>query len=181
MTRGQKSGPGAAPAATGGPIEVTVPDPQGAKTASRGDGIARDIERGASRLLWSHGLASVAELPLPDGRRADLVAIAANGRIAIVEIKSCLADYRSDNKWRDYLAYCDAFYFAVDQNFPSLVLPGDTGLIVADRYGGAILRPAVDHPLAPARRKAMTLRFAKAAAGRLLALRDPDLIDSSDL
>lgn len=137
---------------------------------------ARAIERGVARLLRAHDYASVSELPLPDGRRADVVGLAADGRIIIVEIKSCLADYQSDGKWPEYRAWCDALYFAVDAGFPRDVLPPDTGLILADRFGGIFERAAPAHPLVAARRKSMTLRFARAAAARLHAMRDPECL-----
>lgn len=135
------------------------------------------IARGARRLLWSLGFATVAELELPDGRRADLVGLAAKGEIWIVEIKSSLADFRADSKWPDYRAYCDRLMFAVAPDFPVDVLPCDCGLVLADRYGGELVRAAPHHALAASRRKHMTLRFAWAAANRLHALADPELAD----
>lgn len=131
---------------------------------------ARRIVRGVGRLFLDLGHTSLAELALPNGRRADMVALAPDGTLTIVEVKSCLADYRADGKWEDYLDYCDYFYFAVDEAFPQDVLPRHTGLIVADAYGGAIVRESPHTPLAPARRKAMTLRFAQHAALRLAAI-----------
>ena len=135
--------------------------------------IAAGIERGVTRLLLAHAIVSVVELPLPDGHRADVVGIGAGGRITIVEIKSSVADFRSDQKWQAYRAYCDELYFAVSPAFPVEILPDDTGLILADRYGGNFARQAPAHPLSAARRKAMTIRFARTAAARLIATRDP--------
>lgn len=135
--------------------------------------VARDIERGVTRLLAAHAIAAISELPLPDGRRADIVGLAADGTITIVEIKSSVADFRADQKWPEYQAYCDQLYFAVEASFPSSVLPEETGLILADRYGGSFVRDADVHALAPARRKVMLLRFARAAASRLARVRDP--------
>lgn len=129
--------------------------------------------RGVIRLFAARGWVALPEWPLPDGRRLDVVALAADGTLAAVEIKSSVADFRADRKWTDYLAWCDRFYFAVGEDFPRALLPGEHGLLVADRYGAAELRPAPHRPLAPARRKALTLRFATTAARRLLALTDP--------
>jgi hypothetical protein len=135
---------------------------------------AADIARGTSRCLLAHGFARLTELTLANGRRADIVAINPAGRIWIVEIKSSLADFRSDQKWHEYRPYCDRLYFAVGPDFPISVLPGDVGLIVADPYGGEIVRACSEHILHGARRKEVTLRFARAAALRLHALADPD-------
>ncbi len=124
------------------------------------------VTRGAARLLVALGYAPLAEVGLPNGRRADLMALGPKGDIAIVEVKSCHEDFRVDRKWGEYGPYCDAFYFAVAPEFPREVLPDEPGLIVADGFGGAVLRPPPPTPLAPARRKALTLAF-----GRLAALR----------
>lgn len=137
--------------------------------------IAREICRGVVRLLAAHGLAALAELPLPNGRRADVVGVAPDGAIWIVEIKSCLEDFRTDRKWPEYRDFADRLFFAVLPAFPLDILPDETGLIVADRYGGEILRPAPEHRLPAPRRKAMTLRLARASAARLSMLLDPTL------
>jgi hypothetical protein len=139
------------------------------------DAGAAAIVRGVMRLLAAHDIAAVAELPLPDGRRADLVGLSADGMVTLVEVKSCLADFRADQKWPEYRAFCDRLYFAVDSAFPAGLVPTDTGLIIADRYGGAFERDAPIHALAPARRKAMILRFARAAAWRHSLVQDPGL------
>ena len=138
-------------------------------------GTAADISRGVARLLMAHDIAIVTELVLPDGRRADVVGVSATGAISIVEIKSSVADFRADHKWADYRAYCDKLYFAVDTTFPVAILPVDAGLILADRYGGAFERAAPEHRLAAVRRKAMILRFGRAAAARLARVIDPAL------
>jgi hypothetical protein len=137
---------------------------------------AAEICRGVVRLLAMHGFACVSELPLANGRRADIVALADTGEIWIVEIKSCLEDFRTDLKWPEYREFCDRLLFAVLPDFPTLVLPEDTGLIIADRYGGEVVRTAPEHRLAGARRKAVTLRFARAAALRLSAVHDPEAV-----
>ena len=120
------------------------------------------------------------EVALPNGRRADLMAIDSKGRLAIVEIKISKADLLQDGKWRDYLEYCDRFFWAVPEALCAILegdrfLPSEAGLLVADRYDAVILREAVDRPLAAARRKAETLRFARRAARRLSAQVDPSL------
>jgi hypothetical protein len=136
---------------------------------------ADDILRGVGRALADADHAVLAELPLGNGRRADLVAIDRTGMISLVEIKSCRADFLTDRKWYQYLDYCDRFYFAVASDFPRHLLPADSGLIVADPFGGEIVRDAPIRALGPARRKAILIRFGRAAAGRLQALLDPQL------
>jgi hypothetical protein len=140
-----------------------------------GQEAAPAIRRGTTRLLHALGFTCVAELPLASGHRADLVALGGGGEIWIVEIKSCIADFRADRKWQEYRLYCDRLLFAVAPEFPATVLPADAGLVVADAYGGTLLREASIHPLAPARRKAMLLRYGRAAAARLSARLDPGL------
>ena len=135
---------------------------------------AFDICRGVARLLKAHGLAAVSEVALANGRRADVAGLADSGEIWIVEIKSCLEDFRADQKWPEYREFCDRLFFAVAPDFPREVLPEETGLIIADRYGGDIVRPAPEHRLAGARRKAMTLRVARTAAMRLQGIIDPE-------
>ena len=135
------------------------------------------IARGARRLLRAMGFSTVTELGLSDGRRADIVALGPDGSILIVEVKSCLADFRADRKWRDYAAHCDRLYFAIAETTPPEIIPEEAGLILADRYGAAILREPPSRPLAPATRRAMLLRFAAAAADRLHRLVDPETGD----
>lgn len=134
---------------------------------------ARDIARGSCRRLAQHAIVCLPELPLANGLRADLVGVADSGDILIVEIKSSIADFRADNKWAGYRDFCDRLYFAVAPEFPREILPADTGIIVADRFGGEIVREAPEHRLAGARRKAVTLRFGRAAAARLRGICDP--------
>jgi hypothetical protein len=131
------------------------------------------VALGARRLLAGHGFASVTELTLASGRRADIIALDSGGAIWIVEIKSSVADFRTDAKWPDYRDYCDRFFFAVPNGFPTEILPHESGLILADSFGAAMVREAPEHRLVAARRKAVTLRFAQAAAGRLHMLVDP--------
>ena len=145
--------------------------------------IAGEVARGVTRLFCRRDLFAMCEVPLPNGRRADLMAIDAKGQLTIVEIKVAKADLLGDGKWRHYLDYCDHFFWAVPQALAHFTdgasfLPEAAGLIVADRYDAAVLREAVLRPLAPARRKAELLRFARRAARRLSAQIDPTLGDS---
>ncbi|MFW5662074.1 MAG: DNA repair putative endonuclease MmcB [Oceanicaulis sp.] len=129
---------------------------------------ARALMRGAARLLMDLGVTPIPEFTLPCGRRADLAGLGRKGEIVIVEVKSGVADYRADGKWPEYFAWCDRFYFAVSDRFPRDMLPAETGLIIADGFGGAVLRESPVQTLAPARRKSLTLRFARNAAERAL-------------
>ncbi|OJU24231.1 MAG: hypothetical protein BGN91_10795 [Nitrobacter sp. 62-13] len=131
------------------------------------------IARGTGRFLRSLGFSCIGELPLPSGRRADLVALNASGEIWIVEIKSSVEDLRADRKWQDYRAHCDRLFFAFTRDLPCGIFPADTGLIVADAYGAHLHCEAPEHRLAAPTRKAMMLRFALAAAQRLNRLVDP--------
>lgn len=135
-------------------------------------GVTADITRGVMRLLGDMGLASLLEFTLPNGRRADVTGLDRKGRLTIVEVKSCAADFEADMKWGDYLGYCDRFYFAVSESFPKDLLPPGEGLMIADAFGGAVIREAFERPLAPARRKAVTLRYARQAALKASALKN---------
>jgi len=129
--------------------------------------VTEAVTRGAARVMGDLGFVSLMEVSLPNGRRADVMALGPRGEIAICEVKSSIEDFRVDQKWGDYLPYCDAYYFAVAPEFPQAVLPDEPGLIVADGFGGAVVRPATPSPLAPARRKSLTLAFARLAALRV--------------
>lgn len=133
------------------------------------------VTRGAARLLTDLGYAPLAEVTLPNGRRADLMALGPRGEIFIIEVKSSVEDFRVDGKWPEYRPFCDAFAFAVAPEFPRDILPDEPGLIVADGFGGAILRDAPVAALAGARRKALTLAFARLAALRALGVQVNDL------
>jgi hypothetical protein len=141
---------------------------------------AHAIRRGVLRLLHGCGYAAVAELSLGSGRRADLAALGPSGEIWIVEIKSCVADYRADRKWHEYRMHCDRLLFAVAPDFPIECLPAEAGLIVADAYGGELVYPGALHRLPAATRKAMLIRFARTAASRLARQNDPS-VGSSNL
>ncbi len=133
------------------------------------------LQRGVSRHLASHGFACVEELVPARGLRVDVMALGPKGEIWVVECKSSRADFTSDQKWPRYLEWADRFFFAVDEHFPTELLPDDQGLIIADGYHGEILRMAPEARLAPARRKVMVQKFAVTAARRLQILRDPDM------
>ena len=135
--------------------------------------ITRNVCRGAARHLRERGYATVTEMTFANGRRGDIVALSPAGELLVVEVKSGLADYRIDGKWPDYRDYCDGFLFAVAPEFPSEILPEDVGLIVADAYGGELVREAPRHPLAPARRKVLTIAVARLLSARLSLLEDP--------
>jgi hypothetical protein len=131
------------------------------------------IARGTTRLLHAHGRCVVSELPLPSGRRADLVGLDSSGELWIVEIKSSIADFRADQKWQDYRAHCDRLFFATTVEVPCEIFPPETGLIVADAFGAEFRCEAPEHKLPAATRKSMMLLFARAAAMRLQSLADP--------
>lgn len=139
--------------------------PEGLVAVTRPE-ITAQVTRGAARLLADLGHAPLAEVTLPNGRRADLMGLDRKGRILIVEVKSSIEDFRTDAKWGEYLPYCDAFAFAVAPEFPREILPDEPGLIICDGFGGAVLREPPSTPLAGARRKALTLAFARLAALR---------------
>jgi hypothetical protein len=120
------------------------------------------------------GWSPLHEVTLASGRRADILALRADGGFVCIEIKSGARDFLSDTKWSEYRAFSDALYFAVDVDFPRALLPEDTGLIVACEGVAEVLREAPAHPLAPARRRAVMQRFAVLAAGRLAAVEDPE-------
>jgi hypothetical protein len=131
------------------------------------------LARGIGRALAQRGYASLTEVSLANGRRADVIGLGRAGELVIVEVKSSLQDFRSDIKWPEYRDFCDRFYFAVPETFPHEAIPEDCGLIVADGFGGVVLREAPVLALPAARRKAVTLRFALLGSERLRRLLDP--------
>jgi hypothetical protein len=133
------------------------------------------IARGMGRYCHARGMTAVPELPLRSGRRADLVALAANGEIVIFEIKSSIADFRVDTKWPDYRMHCDRLFFATAPDVPPEIFPLDAGLCIADAYGAEAVRDAPLHPLPAATRKEMLIRIARVTSNRLQRLFDPDL------
>jgi len=140
---------------------------------------SRAVARGICRLLARNDIWCIAEMPLRNGRRADLMGIDPKGRIIIVEIKTARADLLGDGKWPDYLDFCDRFYWGLAPDLDRAVLEGPDyrpdccGVIVADGYDAEIVRPAPSHPLAPARRKVEVERLARAALRRQLVAGDP--------
>ena len=131
------------------------------------------LARGVCRALAQLGYASLVEFPLANGRRADILGLGRGGDLVIVEIKSSVADFRADRKWIDYRDFADRFYFAVPKAFPTALIPEDCGLIVADAFAASLIRDGSANSLAPNRRRAVTLRFALAAAARLRRHLDP--------
>jgi len=124
------------------------------------------IARGVCRLLASHDFASLCEVVPAPGLRVDVMALGPRGEVWVIECKSGPADLRSDRKWHGYLDWCDRYFWAVDPGFPTGILPAEGGLILADDFGGEIVRMGGETPLPPARRRALTLRFARLAAWR---------------
>ena len=133
------------------------------------------LARGVCRHLGSHNFVSVEELVPAPGLRVDVMALGPKGEIWIVECKSSRVDFQTDAKWQGYLEWCDRYFWAVDDAFPTELLPFDTGLIIADAYDAEILRMAPEDKLAPARRKATVQKFARHAALRWHAARDPGI------
>ena len=130
---------------------------------------AAEVARGVSRLLIQDGFSPILEFTLANGRRLDVAALGPDGTVVGVEIKVAIPDLKGDRKWPEYLEFCELLYFAIPPEFPDEFVPEGTGLIVADRYGGAIVRPSPVAAIHASRRKAVTLRFAKVAAERLNA------------
>jgi hypothetical protein len=144
------------------------------------DGTALAVTRGVLRLFARHDIFGIPEVPLPNGRRLDIMAVDARGNIVAVEIKCSRQDLLADGKWPDYFDYCDRYFWAVPAGFDLALFesealwPARTGLIVADQYDAEIVRPAPSEPLAAARRKAEVQRLARRAARRLAHWADPD-------
>jgi hypothetical protein len=154
-------------------LAVKIATPDSPLVDGRQSEAALAIARGTARYLHALGYCVVSELPLPSGRRADLVALGGDGEIIIVEIKSSVADFRADQKWIDYRRHCDRLFFATHAGVPSDIFPAEAGLIVADAFGASIVSEAPEQRIAAATRRSVTLRFAHAAALRLQAVADP--------
>lgn len=142
----------------------TVPDPM----------LTAQVTRGVCRLWGGRGYGTLTEFRIRTGRRIDVMALGSDGEFVAVEVKVSTGDFRQDSKWREYLDFCDRFYFAVPERFPRDMLPADCGLIVADAYEAAILREAPVVPLNGTRKRNQLLRFAQAASKRLHRIADPD-------
>ena len=134
------------------------------------------LARGVTRHLQSHGFVSLQEFSPTRGLRADVMALGPRGEFWLVECKSSRVDFQTDRKWLGYLDWCDRYFWAVDDVFPTELLPEDSGLIIADGFDAEIIRDGEVRPLAAARRKALMLRFATAAARRLQRWTDPDAL-----
>ena len=132
------------------------------------------MARGVCRHLASHGFAAVEEFVPTRGLRIDVMGLGPKGELWVIECKSCRADFQSDSKWQGYLEWGDRYFWAVDADFPTELLPDGTGLILADAWDAEIIRMGPETKLAAARRKVLTQKFATHAARRLQALRDPD-------
>lgn len=137
--------------------------------------VTDDITRGVVKLMGDMGFAPLTEFKLTNKRRVDVAALDREGQFMVIEVKSSIADFRSDNKWHEYLDFCDYFYFAVDPDFPRDLIPDDCGLIIADSHDAAILRPAIQSLMNGNRRRTQTLRFARTGAQRLSGRGDPSL------
>ncbi len=148
-----------------------APAPSPAETA-RPDA-TRAITLGVCRHLMACRISPLQEFKLASGRRADIAGLDRDGRFTIVEVKSSPADFNADAKWPDYLVHADFFYFAVAADFPLDLLPAEHGVLVADRFGAAILRAAEERPINANRRRHQTLRFARQAAANLIHVVDP--------
>ncbi|MEL6437080.1 MAG: MmcB family DNA repair protein, partial [Pseudomonadota bacterium] len=122
---------------------------------------AMQVRRGVQRLFEESGIVTLPEFTLANGRRADLCAITREGAVLIIEIKSSIEDMRVDTKWPDYRDFCDQLYFATLPDVPPSIFPDDCGFVVADMHGAEIVRDAPKHPLNAARRKAVTLKYAR--------------------
>jgi hypothetical protein len=143
------------------------------KSDGRQSETALTIQRGVARLMRASGYAVLPEFTLASGRRADILGIGETGEIWIIEIKSSPEDFRTDLKWPEYRDFCDRLFFAIPTSMDPGMMPPDAGLMVADGWGADILRQAEALALHAARRKALTLAFARAAAMRLHGLYDP--------
>ncbi|KAA2316301.1 DNA repair protein MmcB-related protein [Pseudooceanicola sediminis] len=148
------------------PVTTFVPDPSAPQPGQL-------LARGVCRLLATHDFACLEEFVPERGKRVDVMAVGPKGALWVVECKSSRADFMSDAKWQGYLDWCDRFFWAVDAEFPLDLLPEASGLIIADAYGGEIVRMPDEQKLAGARRAAMTRKFARDAARRLQGVRDP--------
>ena len=132
------------------------------------------LARGVARHLRELGLSTLLEFVPTRGLRVDVMAVAGDGELWIVECKSSRADFASDNKWQGYLPWCDRYFWAVDTTFPTEILPGGGGLMIADGYGAEIIRHSPQTKLAAARRKALMLKIARTGLNRLQSAIDPE-------
>jgi hypothetical protein len=131
------------------------------------------LARGVCRHLRAHDFMTLEEFTPERGKRLDVMALGPKGELWVIECKSSRVDFTSDAKWEGYLEWGDRYFWAVDEDFPTELLPDDTGLIIADAYDAEILRFGPETKLAGARRKVVTQKFARHAAARLHGFRDP--------
>ena len=131
------------------------------------------LARGVCRLLLEYDFVSVEEFTPERGKRVDVISVGPKGEIWVIECKSSRADFASDGKWQGYLEWCDRYFWAVDEHFPTDILPEGTGLIIADSYSAEIIRMGPENKLAGARRGVLTRKIARHAGLRLQGLRDP--------
>ena len=150
-------------------MPIVSPHPEPTLVDGRQSERALLVRRGVQRLFLEMKHAMLPELGLASGRRADLISLSDKGEIWIVEIKSSIEDLRADSKWPDYRQHCDRLFFATHPGVPLDIFPEDCGMILSDGYAAEIVREAPEHKLAPATRKALTLRFARTSADRLLS------------
>lgn len=131
------------------------------------------LARGVCRYMLSLDFAPLTEVIPERGLRVDVMALGPKGELWVIECKSGRRDFQTDRKWQNYLTWCDRFFWAVDADFPTDLLPEDSGLMLCDDFGAEVLRMPVAHPLAASRRKALTARFARQAAMRAVRAHDP--------
>ncbi len=157
------------------PLDLPYDDPDAPKRRGFHNvtPLTRLLTRGVCRLLGEMGYGPVTEFRLPNGRRVDIMALGGKGEFLCVEVKSTVADFRSDAKWPEYLPWCDRFYFAVPEHFPLHILPDGCGRIVADSHGAAIRQEAEERKINATRRRAQFLRFGLTASDRLQRICDP--------
>jgi hypothetical protein len=153
-------------------VTTEIP-PSSLRPDGRQSDTAATIQRGVGRLLRAHNFSLLTEFTLASGRRADVIGLAPDGTLWIIEIKSSPEDFKSDNKWPEYRDYCDRFSFAIPQTMDPEMMPREAGLIVGDQWGAEILREASTHPLHASRRRAVLIAFGQAGAQRLHGLWDP--------
>ncbi len=58
--------------------------------------LTRGLTRGVCRMLTETGFGPITEFRLPNRRRADVMGLGNGSEFVIVEVKSCVADFRSD-------------------------------------------------------------------------------------
>ncbi len=145
--------------------DTSVPTPE----------LTRQVTRGVCRYLATLGYAVLTEFTLKNGRRADVIGLGDDGSVIIVEVKTSVADLKSDQKWPEYRDFCDRLFFAAPQDFPLELLPSSCGILVADGWGADEIRPAEHEPLHASRRRVLTLKLARKAAQRLHEFTDPRL------